>query len=340
MRFFVEKLTSSKNFSISILLVAVALMLYKMIFLGQITPSGDSVAREPINQWNSNYKTEHNEIPAWSSILFSGMPTLGSYIVSNYGPLNTTILKLFNKGFTYWILFVIAGLGVYFFLKKLKTGELAALFGGLVYAITPYQFGLINASHGNKIISLAYFPWILLAVYNLFYEQKVFNILALALAAALQLWSNHPQMVYYSWMVIVFFWIWNHIADRITNKEPKAAFVKSTLFMMAGLILALVIVSDPYASVFEFQQHSDRGAPSVLDKTAQTQTGVKWDYATQWSFEPYETISFIYPYYYGMQNYPSRDIKSTAYWGVHPVNALFWNSSIFTSYFRITGKET
>ena len=85
--------------------------------------------------------------------------------------------------------------------------------------------------------------------------------------------------------------------------------------MMAGLILALVIVSDPYASVFEFQQHSDRGAPSVLDKTAQTQTGVKWDYATQWSFEPYETISFIYPYYYGMQNYPSRDIKSTAYWG-------------------------
>ncbi|MED5427003.1 MAG: YfhO family protein [Candidatus Neomarinimicrobiota bacterium] len=315
MRFFVEKLTSSKNFSISILLVAVALMLYKMIFLGQITPSGDSVAREPINQWNSNYKTEHNEIPAWSSILFSGMPTLGSYIVSNYGPLNTTILKLFNKGFTYWILFVIAGLGVYFFLKKLKTGELAALFGGLVYAITPYQFGLINASHGNKIISLAYFPWILLAVYNLFYEQKVFNILALALAAALQLWSNHPQMVYYSWMVIVFFWIWNHIADRITNKEPKAAFVKSTLFMMAGLILALVIVSDPYASVFEFQQHSDRGAPSVLDKTAQTQTGVKWDYATQWSFEPYETISFIYPYYYGMQNYPSRDIKSTAYWG-------------------------
>ena len=63
MRFFVEKLTSSKNFSISILLVAVALMLYKMIFLGQITPSGDSVAREPINQWNSNYKTEHNEIP-------------------------------------------------------------------------------------------------------------------------------------------------------------------------------------------------------------------------------------------------------------------------------------
>ena len=95
MRFFVEKLTRSKNFSITILLVVVALMLYEMIFLGQIIPSGDSVAREPINQWSSNYKIEHNEIPAWSSILFSGMPTLGSYIVSNYGPLNTTILKLF-----------------------------------------------------------------------------------------------------------------------------------------------------------------------------------------------------------------------------------------------------
>ena len=309
-----ENFINTPRFSISIIITIILIILYEMIFFNQVSPSSDSVAREPINQWSREYRLAYNEIPSWNSNLFSGMPSRGSYLITNYGPINTAILTMFNKGITYGILLFIAGLGVYFLLKKLKISEISSLFGAITYAITPYQIGLINAGHGNKIIAISYFPWIFLAIYNLFNNRIIFGILALGLMSALQLWSNHPQMVYYSWMIIVFFWGWKYLSNKVGVDKDKNIGI-TFIFILLGLLLSLVVVADPYYSVYEFQQYSDRGAASVLDKTSQTQTGVKWEYATQWSFEPYELISFIYPYFYGLQNFQSRDIKSIAYWG-------------------------
>ena len=50
--------------------------------------------------------------------------------------------------------------------------------------------------------------------------------------------------------------------------------------------MTTLMVSDPYVDIFAFQNHSNRGAPSVLDETNETSSGTKWDYATQWSFHP------------------------------------------------------
>ena len=55
-----------------------------------------------------------------------------------------------------------------------------------------------------------------------------------------------------------------------------------------------------------------------MDKTNETSSGTNWQYATQWSFHPKELISFVYPYFYGLQNFSSRDLKSAAYWGYMP----------------------
>ena len=76
------------------------------------------------------------------------------------------------------------------------------------------------------------------------------------------------------------------------------------------------MVSDPYLDIYKFQKHSNRGARSVLDRSNQTESGTDWNYATQWSFHPLETISFIYPYHYGLQN--TSDPKRGAYWGFMP----------------------
>ena len=78
------------------------------------------------------------------------------------------------------------------------------------------------------------------------------------------------------------------------------------------------MVSDPYNEVYTFQKHSNRGAKSVLEKMEETSLGTNWNYATQWSFHPKEVISFVYPYFYGLQNFSTRDLKSAAYWGYMP----------------------
>ena len=125
----------------------------------------------------------------------------------------------------------------------------------------------------------------------------------LSIASALQLWTNHPQIVYYTWMVIGLWWLLDLIFI-IVKKENK---VKKTLnnlgLILLSLVISLLMVSDPYYEIYTFQNESNRGAPSVLDDTNDTKKGTKWDYATQWSFHPSESISLILPYYYGLQNF-------------------------------------
>ena len=117
-------------------------------------------------------------------------------------------------------------------------------------------------------------------------------------------------------MVIGFYYVW-FLASSLIN---KAFSIKGSLYPLFGLILgiaiALFMVSDPYIDIYQFQEHSNRGAASVLDQSSETSKGTKWGYATQWSFHPKELLSFIYPYFFGLQN--TSDPEKGAYWGFMP----------------------
>ena len=97
---------------------------------------------------------------------------------------------------------------------------------------------------------------------------------------------NHPQVVYYTWMVVGFYFVcqigFNVIDKKYSTSKSSIIFFS----ILLSLILSLVIVSDPYHEIYKFQEHSNRGASSVIDPTNQTKSGTKWDYATQWSFHP------------------------------------------------------
>ena len=163
---------------------------------------------------------------------------------------------------------------------------------------------------------MSYIPWVMCAAFYCIQNVNLRSILLLSLATALQLWANHPQIAYYTWMVIGFYFVWQ-VAIFFKHKQLS---IQSTLYPLIGIIVALVIalfmVSDPYSDIYKFQKYSNRGARSVLDQSGQTESGTDWNYATQWSFHPFETLSFIYPYHYGLQN--TSDPKRGAYWGYMP----------------------
>ncbi|MFQ6674098.1 MAG: hypothetical protein ACE5GH_04860, partial [Fidelibacterota bacterium] len=113
-------------------------------------------------------------------------------------------------------------------------------------------------------------------------------------------------------------WLWRQVGAIAKKRWSPRREGLQTVILIGGLMLALILVADPYVSLFEFQGHSTRGGSSVLDASGDTEKGTRWDYATQWSFHPKELISFVYPYFYGLENYPTRDLKSAAYWGYMP----------------------
>jgi len=290
-----------------------------MIINGLVPAANDTVARQPINEWIQHYKGAHDAKPDWFPMLFSGMPAYGSYIVGYSGPVTSLIsVPWINKGLRFLLFFLVGGFGVYAFLKRRGFQIYAVLLGTLSYALTPYMFGLINAGHASKFIAMSYIPWVLAAVDYTLETRRWKGVLLVAIAASLQLWSNHPQVVYYTWMLAGFWWLWNIIADRFSKEKTTLPQFKAGGLVLLGLIVGVLMVSDPYASVYSFQKHSNRGGKTVLEKKGQSESGTDWDYATQWSYQPKELIAFINPYFYGLQNFPTRDVKSAAYWGYMP----------------------
>ena len=292
------------------------------IFLGEmiiddLSPSqGDLVEGYPVRQWGRNYMEEHDEIPHWFPHLFSGMPSYSAYSFSPSDPVWETLRPvLLNLGFQFWFYFSIGGVGMYLFLRRKKLDQIPALLGALSFALTPYLFGLINAGHGTKIFTFAYLPFVLMAVDYILSGSSWKGVLYLGLATAFQIWAKHPQIVYYTWMLVVLVWLWTQVSALIRRRWSHKVEGKHNLILLAALLLAGLLVVDPFVSVMEFQGHSTRGAPSVLDKTGETETGTKWDYATAWSLHPKETVSLIYPYFFGLHNYPTSYVEKRAYWG-------------------------
>ena len=298
-----------------ILTIIPILFLYRMVFFGEIVTTNDELERHPINEWRDGYLNDNADTPQWYPNLFSGMPSYGGYIYTSGDP--TKYFRsniLFNNGLKIWFYLSLSGIGMFVLMNMLGMSRSSALIGSAISALTPYTFGLINAGHLNKIFSMAYIPWVIAAAIYLIDRTTIKAILFLALATALQLWANHPQVAYYTWMVIGFYYVWMVVSSLNTISIKRSIY--PLVGIVAGLILALFMVSDPYLDIYKFQKHSNRGARSVLDQSNQTESGTDWNYATQWSFHPLETISFIYPYHYGLQN--TSDPKRGAYWGFMP----------------------
>ena len=312
------------------------LFLYRMVFLGEIVTTNDELERHPINEWRDGYLIDNEDTPQWYPNLFSGMPSYGGYIYTNGDP--TKYFRsniLFNNGLRIWFYLGLSGIGMFILMNILGISRSSALIGSAISALTPYTFGLINAGHLNKIFAMAYIPWVLAAAIYLIDKTSIKAILFLALATALQLWANHPQVAYYTWMVIGLYYVWT-IGSLI---KTKTFSIKESIYplsgIIAGLVLALFMVSDPYLDIYKFQKHSNRGAASVLDQSGQTRSGTDWNYATQWSFHPLETFSFIYPYHYGLQN--TSDPKRGAYWGYMPFTQSTHYLGLIAIIFAILG---
>ena len=309
-----------KKHSYVIIPFLVFLFLYDMVINGMVPLASDMVAHQPIKEWIKS--TE--EFPHWFPNLFSGMPSYGGYIYTPGNPLAKIInFILFNSGLKQWFYLSFGGLGLYFFLRFKNISYFSSVFGGVAYSLTPHVFGLINAGHNTKIMAFAFVPWIFFSVSYLFQEKSIKSVLFLSIISAFQLWVNHPQVVYYTWMFIFGYWAYTFIDKSI--KDRSIASLKILFFLLISISITSLMVSDPYLDIFTFQNHSNRGAPSVLDETNETSSGTKWDYATQWSFHPAEIISFAFPYHFGLQNFsvksrtnPSEFMKQASYWGYMP----------------------
>ncbi|MCI0694904.1 YfhO family protein [candidate division KSB1 bacterium] len=259
---------------------------------------------------------EKGILPLWSPYLFCGMPSFGSLMYAPFVHLPSAAIQLVSRfiplpGLLHHVLhFILAGMGVFVFLRRKGASFWPALLGGVAFMFTPYLITMEVFGHGSQMMTSAYIPWALWGVDRLI-EKFSWRHLALAgLILGFQLQRGHVQIAYYSLMMVglyVLFHLIHFIIQKYYNR------LLPTLGGVAGaLILAGALSAVLFLPLQEYTPFSIRGSPSVLQAAAGTKdTGVGFEYATQWSFSPGEMMTFIIPSFYGFGGQPY-------YWGNMP----------------------
>ena len=317
--------TSRKDLiCIGILYVIVLVLFHKIVFNNMIfSDSGDTTsslswvkAAEHIEQ------TEHIE-PLWFPYVFGGMPGFGSLSFTprdvNYAQqlIHLPGKLLFLNSKMSWVVlhYFLAGVFMFLLVRQLKFSQLPALIAALTLMMNPYAIGLAETGHGSKLIALSYVPLLFLLTHNLFERKNVLSLGLLAAAIGTQLLSNHIQIVFYSFLVLGCYLLYTIILD--VRKEPALVLKRISLFVLA-LAIGFAISSYVYLSVQEYSHFSIRGSGE-----AGVQGGLSYDYATNWSFHPFEMMNYFIPSFFGFSSsyvtdYQGQQTALPLYWGWMP----------------------
>ncbi len=254
----------------------------------------------------------------WMPFFFSGMPTFGNvaYVPRNVNYLQTTaqtVLNLLylNGKWTWLIVYcLIGGVGMLFLMRAWGYSRPAALIAAFTVMLSPYAVGLPGEGHGSKLMALCYLPLLVLLTHKLFERRDLLSFGLFSAGVGTLMLTNHMQMVYYVFMVMGLYLVYDAVQDLRSN--PVRALVRVLLFA-GGLAVGFAISSYIYLSVYEYAQYSMRGGG-----TTGAAGGLAFDYATNWSWHPGEIITLLIPGFYGL--------KADLYWG--PI-VPWTNSSVY-----------
>ncbi|MCK5050334.1 MAG: hypothetical protein KAS53_01250 [Candidatus Cloacimonetes bacterium] len=301
---------------ISLLFIILSLSFFKIAFQNYAPPAGDSIQWRSSAQVLIEYNKEHKDQAMWNPNVFSGIP---SYLIS-FGakyPFVSHIYKLTNKVMNWRILMLfIMALGVYLFMIHLKFDPIIAFISAIAMALSCHFLGLLEIGHNTKFKAVVYIPWIMYAVHYLKERRSLLALGTTAILLIVQLRANHPQISYYTFLMIGIYWIAQFIW-AIKDKELRSHMIFSAMLLLA-FVIAFMAIAQPYFSSYEYGHYTIRGGS----------TGLSTSYATSWSFHPMEILTFVNPSFFGG--------VSPFYWGWMPFTQTSMYMGIIIFLFALT----
>ncbi|MDZ7290123.1 MAG: YfhO family protein [candidate division KSB1 bacterium] len=298
-----------------IFLLLAMIFFFNVIFGGKTYLAPDAQSAAAMSAPLDKIFWETWKLPLWSPYIFCGMPSFASLMYAPFVYMPGTVLlpiarlvslpSMFSPALHY----VLAAMGVFLFLRRKGVSFLPGLLGGIAFMFTPFLITMQVFGHGSQMMTAAYIPWALWAVDRLLEKFSWRNLGLAGLILGFQLQRGHVQIAYYSLLMVGLYVIF-HFIHALIQKEYKR------LLPMLGGVTGAIVLAGALAAVLylplqEYTPYSIRGTPSVLQpQPGPKDTGVGFEYATQWSFSPGEMLTFIIPSFYGF--------GGQTYWGTMP----------------------
>jgi len=261
----------------------------------------DTAAGAGAGQEVKEYYEQTGERSRWTNSLFGGMPMY--QIAPSYD--STKSLQWVQKAYQlflpdYVCLTFMLMLGFYILLRVFGIPVWLAGLGGIMWAFSSYFFILISAGHIWKFITLAYVPPTIAGIVLAYRGKLLWGGILTALFVALQITSNHVQMSYYFFFVILFF-VGAYFEKAWRTKTLLQFFKASAVLIVAALVGIAANVSNLYHT-YAYSKETMRGKSELVqtgDAAKQTSSGLDRDYITQWSYGIDETLTLLVPNFKG-----------------------------------------
>lgn len=261
----------------------------------------DTAAGAGAGQKVKEYYEQTGERSRWTNSLFGGMPMY--QIAPSYD--STKSLQWVQKAYQlflpdYVCLTFMLMLGFYILLRVFGIPVWLAGLGGIMWAFSSYFFILISAGHIWKFITLAYVPPTIAGIVLAYRGKLLWGGILTALFVALQITSNHVQMSYYFFFVILFF-VGAYFEKAWRTKTLPQFFKASAVLIVAALVGIAANVSNLYHT-YAYSKETMRGKSELVqtgDAAKQTSSGLDRDYITQWSYGIDETLTLLVPNFKG-----------------------------------------
>lgn len=274
---------------------------------GDVMQQHDIVQGAANGQEASVYYEQTGKVTRWTDALFGGMPTFQISPTYESSLLLSTVDKVYSlrifgmPSYVSWLFMLM--MGFYILMLAFDMKWYYAVLGAVAYAFSSYFFIIIGAGHIWKLLVLCYIPPTIAGIVMCYRGKYLAGAAIAALFAALQLYSNHVQMTYYSVFVVVALVI-AYLCQAIKQKQMKRWGIATGSLAVAAA-LALLSNAPNLFMTYEYSKETIRGGHSELTplKTDATQApqqttkngGLDKDYITQWSYGLGETFTLLVP---------------------------------------------
>jgi hypothetical protein len=297
-----------------LILILVIFLIYfsPLYFGGKTFQSADIITSESSNTYVENHG---DGFTLWNPYVFCGMPAyairVGYKWFNMMYVVMTEVRRIFSSPFmieyAQWTFYLILlAFTVFTFMMRKTNNRSVSFLTGITTSFCTGIIVFLYIGHVTKLTAIWAFPLLLMQLINFQTKIRFVDIMLTIVIIAMMFLGWHVQIIFYIFFAILIYFIYFFIRSlRIKDKFLTKQLVKSALVILFSSIIGLLILSDSFTQIWEYNPYSTRGTESILEKQKAPTTQSESDfykYATDWSFSPGEVLTMIIPSYYGFGN--------------------------------------
>lgn len=283
--------------AVAIFLVITFIFFHPVIFDGKVMTQNDIVQGISSGQEIREHREATGEEALWTNSMFGGMP---AYLINVQwsGDLTKHIHNFLSLYLPSPARYAFLGmLCFYILLLTFRVNPYLSIAGGIAFGLNSFNLVSIEAGHIWKVSAIMYMPLVIAGLQLLIRKKTLGGIALTAISIALMIRSNHIQIAYYLFLVLLVFGL-VYLIDAIIRKTLPD-FAKFIGFAVLAGALGLGANVGKIWTAAEYSPYSIRGKSELTSNTQSTSGGLDRDYAFSWSQGVTESLTFVVPYLYG-----------------------------------------